>query len=218
MLAFGVLAALRHAQATGEGQVVDCAMTDGVALMMGLMRGFLAEGSWRDERGGNLLDGGAPFYEVYETSDGRHVAIGAIEPQFFAGFRTLAGLDDEPLFDDRLDRARWPQQREALKALFRTRTRDEWAALLEDAGVCVSPVLSLCESAAHRQNAERGTFIERQDVLQPAPAPRFSRTPPSSSVALGSEQGASDAVMREAGYSADAIAAFRRMKVFGDGH
>ena len=176
MLAFGMVSALLAVRTGGEGQVVDCAMTDGSALLAAMMWGFRAEGSWRDERGVNLLDTGAPFYDTYETADGGSIALGAIEPQFFAKFRTLAGLDGDPLFAEQNDRQLWPSQRTALEHLFLTRTRDEWGAIFGTTDACVTPVLTMAEALAHPQNAVRDTFIDVGGFAQPAPAPRYSRT------------------------------------------
>ena len=177
MLAFGMVSALLAVQKGGEGQVIDCAMTDGSALLAAMIWGFRAEGSWRDERGVNLLDTGAPFYDTYETADGGAIALGAIEPQFYARFRELAGIDDDPLFDDQNDQQAWPAQKKAFEALFRTRTRNEWAAIFGTTDACVTPVLSMAEALSHPQNADRRTFIDVGGFVQPAPAPRYSRTP-----------------------------------------
>ena len=129
---------------------------------------------WTDERGTNMLDSGAPFYDTYETSDGELVSIGSIEPQFYALLLEKLGLTDDPLFDAQFDRASWPAQNERLTAIFLAKTRDEWCALMEGSDVCFAPVLSMAEAAEHPHNVARGTFIERDGVAQPAPAPRFS--------------------------------------------
>lgn len=176
LLAFGMVAAMLHAKSTGRGQVVDCAMTDGAALLMSMMWSFRAMGFWRDERGVNLLDTGAHFYDTYQCADGKHVAVGAIEPQFYALLRDKAGLTD-PAFDRQMDPRGWPDLKERMAAVFRTRTRDEWCALTEGTDACVAPVLSMAEAPRHPHNAARGTFIEADGVKQPAPAPRFSETP-----------------------------------------
>jgi len=175
--ALGVVAALLDVARGGRGQVVDAAMVDGAALLTTLFHGLLAGGMWAGERGANLLDGGAPFYDVYETADGRHVAVGPLEHQFWGLLLDKLGLDAAGL-PDRMDRAAWPALRERLAAVFRTRTRDEWSDLLEGTDACVAPVLSLAEAPAHPHNRERGAFVEVGGVTQPAPAPRFSRTPP----------------------------------------
>ena len=177
MLAFGMVAAILAAARTGAGQVIDCAMVDGAALLMSMMWSFRAAGAWRDERGVNMLDTGAPFYDTYETSDGEYIAIGAIEPQFFDELRVRAGFQDDSDFDRRLDPQSWPQLKEKLTALFLRQTRAEWCALLEYTDVCFAPVLSMAEAPQHPHNAVRGTFIELDGVTQPAPAPRYSLTP-----------------------------------------
>lgn len=177
MLAFGMVSALLAVRKGGDGQVIDCAMTDGSALLAAMMWGFRAEGSWRDERGVNLLDTGAPFYDTYETADGGSIALGAIEPQFFAKFRALAGIEDDPLFDEQNDPKLWPMQRKALEKLFRTRSRDEWSVIFGVTDACATPVLTMAEALVHPQNAARGTFIDVGGFAQPAPAPRYSATP-----------------------------------------
>jgi alpha-methylacyl-CoA racemase len=177
LLALGVVAALLEAGRSGRGQVVDAAMVDGAALLTTQFHELLAAGLWREERGANLLDGGAPFYGVYETADGRHLAVGALEPQFFAELLRRLGLAAGEL-PDQLDRDGWPVLRERLAGLFRTRTRDQWCELLAGTDACVAPVLGLGEAPAHPHNRARSTFIEVGGVTQPAPAPRFSRTPP----------------------------------------
>ncbi len=176
LLAFGVMAALWEAGRSGKGQVVDAAMVDGVASMMSFVYGLKGAGWWRDDREANLLDGGAPFYRCYETKDGKYVSLSPIEPAFFAEAITRLGLrtDDLP---KRMDRVGWPLWRARLEELFKTKTRDEWCALLEGTDVCFAPVLSLSEAPDHPQNRARGTFVNHQDIPQPAPVPRFSRTP-----------------------------------------
>ena len=172
LLAFGMLAALHHVRAGGDGQVVDCAMTDGTALLTAMTHSFRAQGTWADTRASNMLDGAAPFYDTYACADGKHLAVGAIEPQFYAELMAKLGLSAAGQFD----RAAWPVRKRQLADLFRTRARDDWCALL-DGDACVAPVLSLAEAPLHPHNAERGTFIEAGGVVQPAPAPRYSRTP-----------------------------------------
>jgi alpha-methylacyl-CoA racemase len=176
LLALGMTAALIERQRSGRGQIVDAAMIDGAALLMTLFHGMLQAGLWREERGTNMLDGGAPYYDVYETRDGRHVAVGAIEPKFYAELLQRTGLAGEPLSAQN-DRAHWPELRERLQSLFRQRTRDEWCALLEGSDACFAPVLSMAEAPEHPQNRARQTFARIDGVVQPAPAPRFSRTP-----------------------------------------
>jgi alpha-methylacyl-CoA racemase len=177
MAAFGILAGLLSARATGRGQVVDCAMADGASLLMSMMWGFRAKGIWSDARGTNYLDTGAPYYDTYETADGKHVAIGAIEPPFHAELLKRTGLDADPLFADQNGEDGREQRRAAFAALFARRTRDEWCALLEGTDACFAPVLSYDEAPAHPHNRARRAFLDIAGVTQPAPAPRFSRTP-----------------------------------------
>ncbi len=177
LLAFGVVCALVERQRSGKGQVVDAAMVDGAAILMAMFFGMRKAGFWTDERGTNLLDTGAHFYEVYETSDGKHVSIGSIEPQFYAELLRLTGLENAGL-PKQMDRASWPELKEKLRAVFRTRTRDEWCEVMEGTDVCFAPVLGLGEAPSHPHNRERGTFIEIAGTIQPRPAPRFSRTQP----------------------------------------
>ncbi|MGH2939111.1 MAG: CaiB/BaiF CoA transferase family protein [Solirubrobacterales bacterium] len=178
-LAFGVVCAILHARATGEGQVVDAAIVDGAASLTGLLHGFLRSGGWRDERGVNLLDGGAPFYDTYRCADGGWVAVGALEPQFYRELLEKLGLADVPaLAGDHHDPRVWPQLRERLTAKFAERDRDEWAALFAGADACVAPVLSMLEATTDAHNRARGNFVEIGGVVQPAPVPRFSVTAP----------------------------------------
>ncbi|MEK9521664.1 CoA transferase [Streptomyces venezuelae] len=174
-LVVGVLAALRHARAHGEGQVVDAAIVDGTAHLTTMIHGMLAAGSWQDRRGVNLLDGGCPFYGVYETSDGGHMAVGALEERFYAEFARILGIEEAAAA--RHDLGRWPELRKAVADRFLGRTREEWTALFEGNDACVAPVLSLREAPSHPHLAARGTFTERDGIAQPAPAPRFSVTP-----------------------------------------
>jgi len=176
LLAFGIMAALFEAARSGRGQVVDAAMTDGSATLMGIVYGWLAEGRWRLAREANLLDGGCPYYDTYECADGRYVAVGALEPQFFAQLIQGLGLDPAR-FADREDPARWPAIRAELAAAFRRQPRDHWARVFADSDACVVPVLDLEEAPRHPHNAARGTFFARGGGFQPAPSPRFSRTP-----------------------------------------
>lgn len=175
MLAFGLLAAILNARATGRGQVVDAAMTDGAALISAMIHGFRAAGAWEDRREANLLDGGAYFYELYACSDGGFVAVGAIEPQFHAAL--LAGLGLEARQFDQADRAGWPAARARLAAVFASRPRAHWEAVFAGTDACVSPVLDWAEAPRHPQNAERHAFTTLHGMTHPAPAPRFDRTP-----------------------------------------
>ncbi|SNS18092.1 alpha-methylacyl-CoA racemase [Geodermatophilus pulveris] len=175
-LVVGVLAALLERGTSGRGQVVDAAMVDGASSLVTMVHGLLAAGRWTDRRAANLLDGAAPFYGTYACADGRHVAVGAIEPQFHA--QLLAGLDlDEEAHGGQLDTARWPEQRARIAARFATRSRDEWAEAFAGTDACVTPVLGLTEAPHHPHLAARGTFTDRGGHPEPAPAPRFSRTP-----------------------------------------
>ncbi|MFF4895028.1 CaiB/BaiF CoA transferase family protein [Streptomyces sp. NPDC001068] len=175
-LVVGVLAALHHARATGAGQVVDAAIVDGTAHLAAMIHGMVAAGGWQDRRAANLLDGGCPYYGTYETADGGHMAVGALEPQFYAEFlRLLGGLDD--LADARKDWTRWGELRERVAARFKARTREEWTAVFEGSDACVAPVLSLGEAPHHPHLVARGTFTDHGGITQPAPAPRFSATP-----------------------------------------
>ncbi|MBC2876876.1 MULTISPECIES: CaiB/BaiF CoA transferase family protein [Streptomyces] len=175
-LVVGVLSALLHARATGTGQVVDAAIVDGTAHLTAMLHGMLAAGAWQDRRGGNLLDGGAPFYGVYETSDGGHMAVGALEPRFYGEFVRLLGIEGAEAAG-RDDPGRWGELRDLVAERFRGRTRAEWTAVFEGTDACVAPVLSLREAPGHPHLAARGTFADRDGVVQPAPAPRFSATP-----------------------------------------
>ncbi|GAA3923134.1 CaiB/BaiF CoA-transferase family protein [Actinomadura viridis] len=175
-LVVGVLSALLESKTSGRGQVVDAAIVDGTAHLSTFIHAMMAGGLWQDRRGSNMLDTGAPWYDVYETADGRHMAVGAIEPQFYAEFVRLLGLEGEEGLPGQHDRERWPELRERIAAVFRTRTRDEWAKVFLPSDACVAPVLSLKEAAEHPYNTERDVFLERDGHRQPAPAPRFSRT------------------------------------------
>ncbi|WP_031498246.1 CaiB/BaiF CoA transferase family protein [Streptomyces bicolor] len=174
-LVVGVLAALHHARATGTGQVVDAAIVDGASHLAAMIHGMLAAGGWQDRRGANLLDGGCPYYGTYETADGKYMAVGALEPQFYAEFLEL--LDLPEYASARKDWTRWSELREAVAARFKSRTRDEWTAVFEGSDACVAPVLSLREAPRHPHLAARGTFTDHGGITQPAPAPRFTATP-----------------------------------------
>jgi alpha-methylacyl-CoA racemase len=176
MLAYGILAALLERTKSGKGQVVDAAMVDGAAALMAIIFGAHASGWWKDERFSNMLDGGAHFYDCYETKDGKYVSIGAIEPQFYAILLEKLGLANEDL-PKQMDRAAWPKLKERFVALFKTRTRDEWCRIMEGTDICFAPVLSLAEAPDHPHVKARGTFVEVDGVRQPGPAPRFDRTP-----------------------------------------
>ena len=175
MLALGVLAGVISAGRTGKGQVVDAAMTDGTAALMSLFIGYSQEGGWRRERGENLLDGSAPFYRCYACADGRYVAVGALEPQFFARLLGGLGLAEETF--DQHDRHGWPAMAEAFTRRFAEKARDEWAAIFAGTDACVTPVLDIDEAAHDPHNAARNTFVDVGGKRHPAPAPRFSATP-----------------------------------------
>ncbi|MCI0437258.1 MAG: CoA transferase, partial [Gemmatimonadetes bacterium] len=174
MLAFGILAALHERAHSGMGQVVDSAMVDGAALLATFAHGLMAVGRWKDERGANLLDGGAHFYGCYECSDGRYIAIGPLEPEFYAQFLQRAGL--EPTDWPQYESARWPELREKLAEVIRTCSQADWCGIFEGSDACVAPVLSLAEAPRHPHNAARGTFVEQDGIVQPAPTPMYSRT------------------------------------------
>ena len=175
-LAFGLLAALTHARATGQGQVVDTAMTDGAASRMSMCYGMKAMGVWNGERRANLLDGGAHFYDTYQCSDGKWIALGSIEPQFYALLLEKAGLTD-PAFGAQMDRSAWPDLKAKLAAVIVRKTRAEWTAIMEGTDICFGPVMDLDEAPLHPHNLARETFVTVSGVVQPAPAPRFSATP-----------------------------------------
>ena len=203
MLAFGMVSALLAVKAGGAGQVIDCAMTDGSALLASLTWGLYARGLWEDRTGVNRIDSGAPYYDTYETSDGKWVAIGALEPQFYALLQEKMGLSERQ--DD-------PALKDRLAALFRTRSRDQWCALLEGTDACFAPVLSLAEAPLHPHNRDRGTFIDVDGVTQPAPAPRYSKTGTATPVP---PRGDADALLGELGYEPGRIAALREAGIIG---
>jgi alpha-methylacyl-CoA racemase len=174
-LVVGILAALLEANKSGQGQVVDCAMCDGAASLMSLFCELTAIGRWKDGRESNLLDGGAHFYGTYECRDGEFISLGSIEPQFYAELRRLTGLDDA-LYDGQMDAKNWPVMKEKMAAVFKSKTRAEWCAIMEGTDVCFAPVLSLSEAPKHPHMVERKIFVTHDGVVQPAPAPRFSRT------------------------------------------
>ncbi|MBC7590930.1 MAG: CoA transferase [Salinibacterium sp.] len=173
-LVTGVLAALTHARAGGEGQVVDAAITDGAAHLLTMPMMMQQAGAWNPERGTNLLDSGAPFYDVYETADGRWMSVGGLEPQFYAAMEAVLGIDDLP---DRYDLSQWPALRKILGDTFSTKTQAEWTALFDGTDACVAPVMPMGEAPTHPHNQARGTYVEHHGLMQAAPAPRFSATP-----------------------------------------
>jgi len=176
-LAFGVVCGMLEAQHSGKGQVVDAAMVDGSATLMAMFWGMYQSGVWDgDTRGANLLDTGSHFYDAYECADGKHISIGSIEPQFYAELLRLTGLADDPDFAKQMDKSQWPELKARITEVFKSKTRDEWCALMEHTDVCFAPVLTMAEAADHPHNVARQMIIERDGLKQPAPAPRFSRT------------------------------------------
>jgi alpha-methylacyl-CoA racemase len=214
-LAFGVVCALLEASRSGQGQVVDAAMVDGSAVLMAIMHGLRAMGFWTEERGTNILDTGAHFYDVYETADGRYVSIGSLEPQFYAELLRLTGLEGEPDLPAQMDRTAWPAMKERLATIFKARTRDEWCRIMEGTDVCFAPVLSMTEAPEHPHNQSRETFVEVDGVVQPAPAPRFSRTPPQISGPPSAPGADTDAALADWGVAEDEIAKLRSVGAIG---
>jgi alpha-methylacyl-CoA racemase len=213
LLAFGVVCALLEASRSGRGQVIDAAMVDGAALLAAMFHGLRASGTWSDERGVNLLDTGAPHYEVYETADGRHISLGPLDARSYDLMLHLTGLADDvdglgPL-PDQNDRAAWPSTKARMAALVRTKTRDEWCRLLEGTDACFAPVLEPGEAPHHPHNRERRTFVEIDGVVQPAPAPRFSRSVPDVPSPPARAGHDTDTALVDWGLSADEVAELR---------
>lgn len=207
-LAFGVVSALLEARQSGKGQVVDVSMVEGSAYLMTPIYGMHASGRTTDERGTNILDSGAPFYEVYETKDGKFICIGSIEGKFYAELMQASGLQHVNL-PEQMDRSQWPVMKEKFEEVFKTKTRDEWVEIMEDTDICFAPVLSMGEAPNHKQNKARDSFIEVDGVVQPAPAPKFSRTKPGIPTpppALGQH---TESALQEWGIDADRVAALR---------
>ncbi|MFC4930415.1 CaiB/BaiF CoA transferase family protein [Massilia sp. GCM10023247] len=212
MLAFGVVCAALEARSSGKGQVVDAAMTDGAALLGAMMVGLRACGAWSDAREANLLDGGAPFYDTYACLDGKFLSVAALEPQFYAQLLELTGAAD-PDFGKQWSQQRWPELKTKFAALFATRTRDDWCALLEGSDACVAPVLDMAEAPQHPHNRARSTFVEIEGLVQPGPAPRFSRTVPEAGQAGAAPGAHSAAILADWGWSLDAIETLKRAGV-----
>ncbi|MDH3705123.1 MAG: CoA transferase [Acidimicrobiia bacterium] len=208
LLAYGMVCALLESKTSGQGQVVDAAMVDGAALLTTFIYGLRAMGLWNDERGVNMLDTGAHFYDVYRCADGEYVSIGSIEPQFYAELLELTGLADADL-PSQMDRKQWPALKERLAEVFAARTRAEWCEVMEGSDVCFAPVLSPDEAAAHPHNAERGTFVDIAGVVQPGPAPRFSRTGAEVSRPPAHAGQHTDEVLTDFGFTPDRIASLR---------
>ncbi len=209
LLAFGMTAALLEAARSGKGQVVDAAMVDGAASLMTMIHSFHRSGLWNEERGANMLDTGAPFYEVYETADGKWMAVGGIEAQFYAELLQGLGLAGDASLPAQMSRQDWPAMKERFAAIFKSKTRDEWTAVFDGTDACVVPVLSAWEAHRHPHNVARSTFIEVEGTVQPGPAPRFSRTPAAVSTPppFAGEDTVSGLV--EWGVDADAVAKLR---------
>src|SRR5215204_3603817 len=208
-LAMGVLAGVISARTSGQGQVIDCSMVEGSASLMMMMYGALAAGAWKQERGSNRTDGGAHYYQVYQTKDGEHVAVGSIEPQFYALLLKHTGLEGESL-PEQTDRLTWPDMQQRLTRIFKQKTRAEWTAIMEQTDICFAPVLRMSEAFDHPHNAHRESFVEIAGIKQPAPAPRFLGTPTrvqSPPARIGEH---TDAILKDWGFAADEIAGLHR--------
>ncbi|MEV6697472.1 CaiB/BaiF CoA-transferase family protein [Streptomyces sp. NPDC051453] len=216
LLALGISAALFSAKVTGQGQVVDAAMTDGTAIQLALLQGLLRTGRWTEGRESNLFDGAAPFYRAYRCADGTHMAVGCVEPQFYAATLRILGLTEDPLFAKQLDKDAWPRMSKRLAEVFATRTREEWTADFDGTETCVTPVLDWTEAATHPHNAVRGTYrLTPEGYPEPGTAPRFLGTPsaePRPAAVTGSH---TDEVLAEAGLDAAGLAALRAEGVIG---
>jgi alpha-methylacyl-CoA racemase len=209
LLAFGIVCALLEARNSGQGQVIDAAMTDGAAALMAIIYGRKALGHWKNERGVNMLDGAAHFYDTYECADGKYVAIGSIEPQFYALLLKHCGLADDPAFQAQMNPQQWPELKARLTTVFKTKTRAEWCAVMEGSDVCFAPVLDLDEAPQHPHNQARATFVELEGVVQPAPAPRFSRTTPQLQRPPSLVGEHTEEALTDWGFSADEIATLK---------
>ncbi len=210
LLAFGVACALVESGRSGKGQVVDAAMVDGASSLMAMIYSFRAMGMWR-EAGTNMLDTGAHFYDAYETSDGKYVSIGSIEPQFYALLLEHSGLGEQEI-PPQMDRSQWPEMKQRVEAIFKTKTRDEWCEIMEGTDVCFAPVLDLDEAPLHPHMKHRETFVDFHGVTQPAPAPRFDRTRPELTRPPSHEGQHTDEVLEAFGFSSDRIQALRDAK------
>jgi alpha-methylacyl-CoA racemase len=215
MLAFGMVSALLAVKIGGVGQVIDCAMTDGSALLAGMSWHMLAAGINRDSAGVNMLDGGAHFYDTYECADGKWVSIGSIEPQFYALLRQHAGVANDPAFDAQHDRAAWGALKTKLTAIFKTKSRDEWDAVMAMTDICFAPVLSMAEATEHPHNVARATFVEVGGAIQPAPAPRYSKTPTAVPMAASAAGSDCNEILAGLGYDNARIEALRAADAFG---
>jgi alpha-methylacyl-CoA racemase len=206
LLAFGMVCGMLEAQKSGAGQVIDAAMVDGTAALMAMFFSMAASGAFKDQRGTNLLDGGAHFYDTYETRDGKHICIGSIEPQFYALLLEKAELDKKK-FAPQMDAAQWPALKSELAQVFLSKTQDEWCDIMQGTDVCFAPVLSIFEAPEHPHNKARNSFFEVDGVMQQAPAPRFSRT--QAEVSHGARVPGEDtlSVLKDCGFSSDEIGA-----------
>lgn len=207
-LVFGILAAVIHARATGQGQVVDCAMSDGAASLMTIFYGMKAGGGWKDERRSNLLDGGAHFYDTYQCADGKWISIGSIEPQFYALLLEKTGLND-PMYLQQMNRAEWPKLRAGLADAIRQKTQAEWCEIMDATDVCFAPILTIEEAPKHKHNVARETFIEIDGVVQPAPAPRFSATPGKVQFAPAQTGAHNESALKDWGFSESDVKALQ---------
>ena len=211
MLAFGIVCGLIERQSSGKGQVVDAAMVDGASILMTMFHGMRHSGIFRDERGANMLDTGSHYYNTYETADGKYISLGSIEPQFYAELIRLSGLQGQELpFQN--DPSKWQEMEARLAAIFRSKTRDEWCALMEGTDVCFAPVLTIGEAYEHPHNKARNAYVEVAGKLQPAPAPRFSRTPPAVSKPPSYPGQDTDSALAQWGFSSAEIASLRAAK------
>jgi alpha-methylacyl-CoA racemase len=213
LLAIGMLAAMMNAQETGKGQVVDAAMIDGSALSTTLLYALFQSGNWTLNRQDNFLDGAAYWYDTYECADGKYVSIGSIEPEFHAILLEKLGLEEDPDFARQYDKEHWPALKARFVDIFRTRTRDEWCALMEGSDVCFAPVLDFAEAPLHPHNRARGVFTKVDGVTQPAPAPRFSETPSEIGSAPPESGQHTAEIMAAAGYSEEELERLRAMSI-----
>ena len=213
LLTVGLLAALLEARQSGEGQVVDAAISDGAALMTSLLFGLQQQGFWTDQRQANMLDGGSPWYDCYECADGKYVSVGALEPAFYHQLLERCGLSEDADMHAQFDPSKWPSQKQKMAELFRSRRRDEWCEILEGTDACFAPVLTMREAPRHRHNLARNTFLELDGVTQAAPAPRFSRTPGAVHGAAPASGEHSHALLHGAGFSEEEIAGLRAQDV-----
>lgn len=207
-LAFGLLAGVIHARSTGEGQVIDCAMSDGAASLMAMFYGFKAMGAWQETRRSNLLDGGAHFYDTYQCADGKWISIGSIEPQFYALLLEKTGITD-PAFQNQMDRSAWPELTQKLAEVLKTKTQAEWCEIMDATDICFAPILDLDEAPKHAHNVARETFVTVEGVIQPAPAPRFSATPGKIQAPPPKIGAHNEAALTDWGFSSDAIKALQ---------